>query len=643
MSYSSPLPPIPQHLPQPSLSEHAETILKRRYLRTNPKGDVIETPQELVWRVAWNIAQADSKYKGDASQLIATAEKFYLAISQLRFLPNSPCFHGAGRKLQQLSACFVLPIHDSLESIFETLKHAALIHHSGGGVGYSFSQLRPKGSYIASTGCRSSGPISFMKVFNVAAAEVTSGSVRMGANMGILQIDHPDIEPFIHAKEDGTSLTQFNLSVAITDTFMQALAEDKEYELINPHDKQVAGKRSAKKIFNQIVHNAWRNGDPGVVFIDTINKSESNFLPDHYRVESTNPCGEQPLYPYESCVLGSINLTKFVTQDDLDWTSLSQTVSTAVHFLDNVIDCNDFVIPQIEKMTKSTRRIGLGVMGFADVLIALNVSYSSEEAIEWAEKIMRFINETAKKASEELAEIRGAYPLFEQSSAYKQGEKPIRNATRTTIAPTGTIGIIADCSPGIEPLFYIAYKRKSLWSKDGAGVELMSINTAFERELKARGLYSQERMEKICNHGTIQDLTDIPTDLKKTFVTAHDISPEWHIKIQAAFQRHTNNAVSKTINFPNHATEEDVYQAYMLAYQLGCKGTTIYRDGSRSEQVISKATTKKEPKKLHIDLKKGEAQVPVEGNEKCPECGAPVEQCEGCFKCLSCGYSKCSN
>ncbi len=644
MLHNCPLPAIPLNLPQPNLSEHAKTILTRRYLRTKPDGTVAETPQELFWRVAWSIAQADRQYH-TSEDVYATAEKFYHAMSQLRFLPNSPCFHGAGRKLQQLSACFVLPIEDSLESIFNTLKHAALIHHSGGGVGYSFSQLRPQGSYIASTGCRSSGPISFMKVFNVAAAEVTSGSVRMGANMGILQINHPDIEPFIHAKEDGTSLTQFNLSVAITDEFMHALAEDREYNLVSPHNQKVVGSRRAKDIFDQIVHNAWRNGDPGVVFIDTINNSDSNFLPDHYRVESTNPCGEQPLYPYESCVLGSINLTKFVTNQSINWDALRETIHTAVHFLDNVIDCNDFVIPQIEKMTKSTRRIGLGVMGFADVLIALNIAYDSQEAIEWAERLMSFVNDSAKIASEELAESRGAYPLFEQSSAFKQGEKKIRNATRTTIAPTGTIGIIADCSPGIEPLFYIAYKRKSLWSKNGAGIELMNINEKFENELKQRKIYSQELMEKICEHGSVQDLDEIPQELKRVFVTAHDISPEWHIKIQAAFQRHTNNAVSKTINFPHSATEQDVYNAYMLAYQLGCKGTTIYRDGSRSEQVISKAkaTKAKSTPTLHIDLKNPTAQVPLEGNEKCPECGAPVDQCEGCFKCLSCGYSKCSN
>jgi len=644
MLHNCPLPPVPLNLPLPSLSEHANTILKRRYLRTKPDGLVAETPQELFWRVAWNIAQADKLYPTSAD-VQATAEKFYHAMSKLHFLPNSPCFHGAGRKLQQLSACFVLPIEDSLESIFDTLKHAALIHHSGGGVGYSFSRLRPKGSYIASTGCRSSGPISFMKVFNVAAAEVTSGSVRMGANMGILQIDHPDIEPFIHAKEDSTSLTQFNLSVAITDEFMKALEEDREYNLVTPHDKKVVSSRRAKDIFDQIVHNAWRNGDPGVVFIDTINNSDSNFLPDHHRVESTNPCGEQPLYPYESCVLGSINLTKFVTSQTIDWEALRETINTAVHFLDNVIDCNDFVIPEIERMTKGTRRIGLGVMGFADVLIALNVPYNSQDAIEWAEKLMGFVNDVAKQASEKLAEIRGSYPLFEQSSAHKRGEKKIRNATRTTIAPTGTIGIIADCSPGIEPLFYIAYKRKSLWNKDGAGIELVSINQPFAHKLKEHRVYTDELMEKICEQGSIQSLKEVPAELKKVFVTAHDISPEWHIKIQAAFQRHTNNAVSKTINFPHEATKQDVYNAYMLAYQLGCKGTTIYRDGSRTEQVISKAkkAKPKEDSKLHIDLKNPAASIPVQGDDKCPECGAPVEQCEGCFKCLACGYSKCSN
>ncbi len=642
MSHNSPIPPVPVDLPQPELSQHAETILQRRYLKTDAKGVITETPQELFWRVAWSIAQADQDYDKSAD-IDTTARKFYNAMSSLNFLPNSPCFHGAGRKLQQLSACFVLPIKDSLESIFDTLKHAALIHHSGGGVGYSFSRLRPKGSYIASTGCRSSGPISFMKVFNVAAGEVTSGSVRLGANMGILQIDHPDIESFIDAKEDGESLSHFNLSVAITDDFMEALERDSDYNLVNPVNKEIVASRNARNIFDKIVGNAWKNGDPGVVFLDSINNSDSNFLPEDYRIESTNPCGEQPLYPYESCVLGSINLTKFITQDDLNWSALATTIATAVHFLDNVIDCNDFIIPEIAEMTRATRRIGLGVMGFADVLLAHNVAYNSEEGVAWAERIMQFINDTAKKASEELATIRGAYPLFEKSTAYKQGEKPVRNGTRTTIAPTGTIGIIANCSPGIEPLFYIAYKRKTLWNKQGAQVEMVTINKPFEDALKERGLYSEDLMEKIIEHGSIQQITEIPEDLKKIFVTAHDITPEWHIKIQAAFQRHVNNAVSKTINFPNEATKEDVYNAYMLAYRLGCKGTTIYRDGSRSEQVISRAEPTKKPQKLHIDLRNPNANITPEGNEKCPECGATIDQCEGCFKCLSCGYSKCAN
>lgn len=645
MSQKTQLPAIPHDLSEPQLSEHAQTILKRRYLQKDQDGNIIETPKELFWRVAWYIAQADQDYNKNAD-LTKTAKKFYRTISQLHFLPNSPCFHGAGRRLQQLSACFVLPIEDSLESIFDSIKHAALIHHSGGGVGYSFSKLRPKGTPIGSTGCRSSGPISFMKVFNVAAAEVTSGSVRMGANMGILQIDHPDIDRFIHAKEDGAALSQFNLSVAITDDFMSAVENDTEYSLINPTNNTIVSNLRARKVFDEIVHNAWRNGDPGVIFIDTINNSDSNFLPDHYKIESTNPCGEQPLYPYESCVLGSINLTKFIENKTINWGLLKETVYTAIHFLDNVIDCNDFVINEIEEMTKSTRRVGLGVMGFADILIQLNIPYNSDEAVLWAEKIMGFVNDTAKEASEKLAEERGAYPFFEKSNAFKNGEKPIRNATRTTIAPTGTIGIIADCSPGIEPLFYIAYKRKSLWNKNGAGIELVTINEPFSQELKTRQLYSEELMDRICQEGSIQNLEEIPAELKEIFVTAHDISPEWHIKIQAAFQRHVNNAVSKTINFPNSATEEDVYKAYMLAFKLGCKGTTIYRDGSRSEQVISKATKKEEKKQsveLHIDLKIDGATVPTEGNEKCPECGAPVDQCEGCFKCLACGYSKCSN
>ncbi|MBN2266927.1 MAG: adenosylcobalamin-dependent ribonucleoside-diphosphate reductase [Candidatus Babeliaceae bacterium] len=619
----------PSYLPAASLDANALTILERRFLKKDSHGLPCESPEDLFWRVALNIAEADRLYDPQAD-VLERAAIFYRQMIEKKFLPNTPCLRSAGRNSQQLFACFVLPIEDSLESIFDTLKHAALIHKTGGGTGFSFSKLRSKGAVIKSTDGVSGGPLSFMRIFNAATAEVTQGGVRLGANMGILRVDHPDIEAFITCKADGVSMTNFNLSVSVTDAFMEAFEKNEEYALINPQDGSIAGMRSARDIFDAIARNAWHHGDPGVVFMDRINASESNMVPAIGTIESTNPCGEQPLLPYESCVLGSINLSRFVENKKVCWETLAETVAHAVHFLDNTIDMNRYPLPAIEKMAKGLRRIGLGVMGFADMLIMLDIPYNSEQAVDMAEKIMSFVNDEARKTSERCAEERGAFPWFEKSLFYERGEKPLRNVARTTIAPTGTISTIAGCSGGIEPIFALVHKRKSLWTEKGATAELFVTNTLFEERLRKEGVMSPELMEEVAVTGTVAHSDKVPAELKRIFVTSHEIAPEWHIRVQAAFQRHVNNAVSKTINMPHEATIDDVKNAYLLSYRLGCKGITIYRDGSRSVQVLTAGTGYK-PAKAAVSL------CPT-----CPECSAPIEAGEGCFKCLVCGYSKCS-
>jgi ribonucleoside-diphosphate reductase alpha chain len=576
-----------------ALDENAITILEKRYFKRKADGSSAENAQELFYRVASNIAQADLNYDKNAD-ISATAQEFYEMMARLDFLPNSPTLMNAGRHLQQLSACFVLPIEDSMNSIFETLKNTALIHKSGGGTGFSFSNLRPKNDVVNTTNGVSSGPVSFMQVFNSATEAIKQGGRRRGANMAILRVDHPDILEFITCKDDNASLNNFNISVAVTDEFMEALKNDASYGLINPRTKKVVSRLNANDVFNKIVEQAWKNGEPGIVFIDRINAY--NPTPSIAPIESTNPCGEQPLLGYESCNLGSINLGHFVLEGKILWDELGALVHKAVHFLDNVIDVNHYPISKISKMTLANRKIGLGIMGWADMLLYLNIPYGSGESFELAEKLMKFISEAAKDASCQLAKVRGVFPNFNKSIFADSA--PQRNATLTTIAPTGTIGMIAGASGGIEPLFAVAYKRTQCLD----GEDMFIVHPYFKKVATERGFYTPELIERIASSASIKDIDEIPEDIRKLFASSHDISPEEHVKMQSAFQKFVDNAVSKTVNFPNSADKDDVKKVYLLSYELGCKGVTVYRDGSRDVQVLTH--TKAQSQTAHIDSKR---------------------------------------
>jgi ribonucleoside-diphosphate reductase alpha chain len=562
------------------LSENALRVLERRYLTRDETGKLVETPEQMFRRVAKAVAQVDEDPQW-------AEEAFFKIMADLVFLPNSPTLMNAGKELGQLSACFVLPVEDSMESIFESVKHTAIIHKSGGGTGFSFSRLRPMGSTVSSTGGVSSGPVSFMKVFDAATDVIKQGGKRRGANMGILRVDHPDIRKFIYAKEDHNQFNNFNISVAVTDAFMDAYNEDKGFDLMDPYTNKVVETVSARVLLDEIVYQAWKSGDPGVLFMDRINRD--NLTPTLGEFEGTNPCGEQPLLPYESCNLGSVNLAKMAYKENgafvLDEQRLDQVVDLAVRFLDNVIDINLFPLPEIEEMTKGNRKIGLGVMGFADLLIRLGIPYDSQDALKIARRIMRRIRKKARETSRHLAEIRGPFENFPQSTYASQDSPPLRNATLTTIAPTGTLSIIAGCSSGIEPLFALSYVRKVMDND-----ELIEIHPLFEEIARERGFYSEGLMRQAAEKGNITQLDEFPWEIRRLFVTAHDIAPEWHVRTQAAFQEYTDNAVSKTVNFPHDATPEEVLRVYLMAYEAGCKGVTIYRDNCRDSQVLNVGT-----------------------------------------------------
>lgn len=628
----------------PNLTDNARRVLEKRILARDQEGHRFETPEEMFRRVARSVASADLHYDA-AADAAANEEAFFEIMSNLEFLPNSPTLMNAGRNLAQLSACFVLPVEDSMEGIFDTLRDTALIQKSGGGTGFSFSRLRPKEDTIESTHGVSSGPVSFMRLYNFATEVTKLGGKRAGANMAILRIDHPDIEEFIAAKTNPLELNTFNISVAVTDEFMRKVDAGENYNLINPRTHRVVKQLDAREVLNRIVESAWRNGEPGVIFIDRINRD--NPTPELGQIESTNPCGEQPLLPYESCVLGSINLSKFYRDGAIDYDRLKEVITLGVHFLDNIIDVSEYPIPAIANITKLNRKIGLGVMGWADLLILLGIPYDSEEAITLGEELMGFISRTALEASIDLANQRGPFPRWVQESIYQGGHEeagslrslgPRRNATVTTVAPTGTISLIANCSSGIEPIYSIAYRRVSFESE-----QMTFVHPMFEGYAREHGFFSEDLMKRVAEKGSVHDLREVPADARRVFVTTHEIAPEWHVRMQAAFQRHIDAAVSKTINFPANAAIEDVRRAYLLAHELGCKGITVYRDGSREKQVLSTdLEDMTEPLTLasagHAEMERPENQLLA--RNICPECGATLRHNGGCLYC-DCGFSVC--
>ena len=651
-----------------SLSENAIKVLEKRYLKRDKEGVPTETPQDLFYRVASTLANADKQFGASESEVKAAIEQFYDYITNRYFMPNSPTLMNAGRELGQLAACFVLPVEDSLEGIFETVKNTALIHKSGGGTGFSFSRLRPKNDVVRSTMGVSSGPVSFMEVFNAATEAVKQGGTRRGANMGILRVDHPDILDFINCKSDNNKLNNFNISVAITDEFMEALKEGRDYNLFHPKTKLPVGALSAKAVFDLIVDGAWRNGEPGIVFIDKMNYD--NPTPQVGAIESTNPCGEVPLLPYEACNLGSINLGLMLKEINgekvVDWDKLADVTKMAIHFLDNVIAINNYPLPQIGEMVQNNRKIGLGVMGWADMLMQLGIAYNSEEGTKLASQIMEFIDYHSKVKSIEFAKTRGKFNNFKGSiydgqnfltkkykgkSAGKISDDMwaeldseiakvgIRNATTTCIAPTGTISMIASASGGIEPLFGLVFIRDVM-----DGTIMLEVNPVFEKYAKEHGFYSDELMKQISVDGTVAYCKEVPDEAKKIFVAAHDVSPYWHVRMQAAFQLHTDNAVSKTVNFEEQATREEVADSYVLAYENNLKGITVYRNNSRQYQPMNleKKDEKDGVKLPEIKAVSAEDAQKAGEEHKCPECGKVLGYGEGCFICLSCGYSGCS-
>jgi ribonucleoside-diphosphate reductase alpha chain len=592
--------------PDPKLTENALRVLEKRYLKRDDQNKTTETPKELFVRVAWNLAQAERYYGANEARVEETARRFYRLMANLEFLPNSPTLMNAGLELQQLSACFVLPVDDSLAGIFEALKQQALIHQSGGGTGFSFSRLRPKGDFVKSTMGVASGPVSFMKIFDEATQQVKQGGKRRGANMGILRVDHPDILEFITCKDKTSEITNFNISVAVTDKFMEAVKEGTTYDLVNPRNKQAVKKLDAREVFDKIAYQAWKNGEPGLFLVDETNRRQST--PNVGMMEATNPCGEQPLLPFESCNLGSINLEKHMARGkrgrwEVDWKKLEATIRATVRMLDNVIDMNAYPVKEIEEMTKATRKIGLGVMGFARMLFMLEVPYDGPEGVEWGRKVMKFIHETGYEESQTLASERGVYPAWEGSRHWEQGLK-MRNSYVTTVAPTGTLSMIADTSGGCEPEFSLIWFKRVM-----DGEELPYFLEYFEEVARREGFWREDLVQKILeNHGSPRGLADIPENWQRVFATAHDVAPEWHVRMQAAFQDYCDAAVSKTINLPREATAEDVKKAYLLAFDLKCKGITVYRDGSREDQVMNIGVSEAESAK---GIKVGVPEAPI--------------------------------